>query len=65
VLARIAADGADGGLILVTADGAIETAFNSPGMKRALASSSQPALVGAIGGAVRPVRRSTSKGETT
>lgn len=57
VLAKIAADGADGGLILVTAEGLIETAFNSPGMKRGLASFNQAAQVGVVGGALRPVRR--------
>ena len=46
VLARVAAYGGDGGLIGVTADGEIVAPFNTPGMKRAWASTGSAAMVG-------------------
>lgn len=56
VLDRVKACGGDGGLILVTATGGVRMAFNTPGMKRASATSRQPAEVG-VGETLRPARQ--------
>jgi beta-aspartyl-peptidase (threonine type) len=49
VLASVVERGGEGGLIVVTANGLVTLAFNTPGMKRASASSSRPAEVGVDG----------------
>ena len=56
VLEAVSALGGDGGVILVTAGGAAEMRFNTPGMKRALVSFNQTAVTGTIGEALRPAR---------
>lgn len=61
ILNAVAAAGGDGGLILVTAQGQIAMAFNSPGMKRASVSSTQPAQVGALGADLKPVPASDQR----
>jgi len=57
VLASVSEAGGDGGLIVVTAQGDVAMAFNTPGMKRASVSWRRAARVGAIGGALRPALR--------
>lgn len=56
VLGMVSAIGGDGGVILVTAGGIAEMCFNTPGMKRALVSSSQTAVTGTIGETLRTVQ---------
>jgi len=58
VLVSVAEAGGDGGLIMVTSQGEVTMAFNTPGMKRASVSSRHEARVGSIGGALRPALRS-------
>lgn len=64
VLAAVSERGGDGGLILVTAKGEVTMAFNTPGMKRASASSTRAAAVG-VDGALRPARRFTEERSTS
>lgn len=55
VLQSVAALGGDGGLVAVTRTGQIITPFNTPGMKRAWASSNEESRVGSVGLRTRSV----------
>ena len=61
ILASVAQASGDGGLIVVTSDGDVAMAFNTPGMKRASVSWRREAQTGVIGGALRPARRSETQ----
>jgi len=53
VLDAVGRQGGDGGLIAISVSGEIVMPFNTPGMKRACASSTQAACVGSVGQALR------------